>query len=324
MIWGADCKRLILNKNTKIWLNYLIGIAISSALLWGIYLQIKKQVSSIDTDTWLEQGITSYLILSILLMPLNLGIEAYKWKILANTAQPISYKDAFKSVLGGIALSLVTPNRIGEYPGRILYLKRKNTVRLISVAILAAFAQFLTVFIFGNVGLVYYNFRFPGNVQLIILAASLVATILVALIFFHFERWAKLFERVKWLKRFKTYGHLLRRFTVKEQLLVLGLSGLRFIVFTAQYLILLHWMNINLSALDGLCMAFLFFWAIAVIPSIALAELGIRGQISLFLFHKFSQNTMGILAATIGLWGINLIIPAVIGCILLIRMRVVR
>ena len=116
----------------------------------------------------------------------------------------------------------------------------------------------------------------------------------------------------------------MQRFTRMEQLNVLGLSMLRFLVFTAQYLLLLRWMNIPLSCSEGLFTAFLFFWAIAVIPSFALAELGIRGQVSLFLFHNFSNNTMGILVATLGLWFINLVIPALVGSVMLIRMRLLR
>jgi hypothetical protein len=313
-----------LNKNTKIRLNYLIGAVISVILLYSLYLQIQKQLTHVDPGVLFNSGLTPFLVLAVLLMPLNIAIEAFKWKILADVAQPTSYKDAFKSVLGGIAFSIITPNRIGEYPGRILYMKRKNTIRLISVAILAAFAQFLTLFIFGIIGLLYYNARFPGTMALITLIAAVIILIIIALVFLRFESWSGYFEYLSWFRRFQTYGHLLKRFTTTLQLQVLGLSAIRFLVFTVQYLILLRWMDIPVSPVEGLCTAFLFFWAIAVIPSIALAELGIRGQVSLFLFHNFSTNTMGILAATIGLWCINLVIPAVVGSILLIRMRILR
>lgn len=324
MIRGGCCKGLNLNKNTKIWLNYLIGTTISAVLLWGIYAQAQKQFSQVDSDAWLGSGISFYLILCILLMPVNLGIETCKWKILASSAQPISYKESLKSLLGGIAISLITPNRIGEYPGRILYLQPKNTIRLISVSVLGAFAQFVNLFLFGIMGLIFYNIHFPGDWQKMVLAGSVLVFLFTVVVFFRFEYMAKYFEHLSWFRRFNTYSYLLKRFTLKEQLTILGLSGIRFMVFTAQYLILLRWMNITFSPVEGFCMAALFFWAIAVIPSIALAELGIRGQVSLFLFHNFSENTIGILAATIGLWCINLVIPAIVGSILLIRMRLLR
>lgn len=325
MILEGCCKRkIILNKTTKIWLNYAIGALISGILLWSIYLQIEKQLNGVQYNSWLDTGLTSYLMLAILLMPVNLGIETYKWKMMAGTAQAISMLEAFKSILGGIALSIVTPNRIGEYPGRILYLKKKNTIRLISVSILAAFSQFLTLFFFGIIGLIYYNIHYPGFWPQIVLCSAILVLTVIVLIFFRFEHWSKYLEHIRWFRRFQTYGYLLKRFTYKEQLIILALSATRYVVFTAQYLILLRWMNMNLSPAEGFCTAFLFFWAIAVIPSIALAELGIRGKVSLFLFGHFSQNTIGILTATVGLWLINLVIPAIAGSVLLIRLRVLR
>jgi hypothetical protein len=257
-------------------------------------------------------------------MPLNLSIEGLKWKILASSAQPIRYIEALKSVLAGISLSVITPNRIGEYPGRIIYLKRKNSVRLISVAVLAAVAQFITLFSFGILGLVYYNIHFPGTWQKAILAVAIIMLIAIVFVFFRFEHWSRYIEHIRWLKKLRTYGSIVRRFTLSEQFKVLGLSALRFVVFTTQYLLLLRWMNIPLSLTAGFCTASLFFWAIAVIPSIALAELGIRGKVGLFLFHSFSSNSLGIVTATLGLWGMNLVVPAIAGTFLLMRIRLLK
>jgi hypothetical protein len=62
----------------------------------------------------------------------------------------------------------------------------------------------------------------------------------------------------------------------------------------------------------------------AVIPTIALAELGTRGEVSLYLFHHFSSNTIGILGATLAIWFLNLVIPSIAGSLLLLRMRLLR
>lgn len=310
-----------MNKNRKIWLNSLIGIGISAILVYSLWLQIEKQLSHFGGHSWWEEGNTTFLLIGILIMPVNLSLEVLKWKLLAGSAQPLSTAQAWKSYFAGIAISLVTPNRIGEYPGRILFLKRKNTIRLISVAILGAFAQFFALFLYGTIGLVYYNIAFPGYWQKLLLVTCLFIIIVVAACYFYFEKWIVYFERIKWLRRLGTYKELIRRFTTKEQLQVLAISLLRFAVYTVQYLVLLNWMNIPFPFVSGFLMACLYFWSLAVIPSIAFAELGVRGQVSLFLFHHFSENTIGILAATVGLWSINLILPALIGSILLLRVR---
>ncbi|MBS1688298.1 MAG: flippase-like domain-containing protein [Bacteroidetes bacterium] len=314
----------MLNKSTKIWLNYTLGGVISAVLLWSIYVQVNKQLHSVDASIWQQTGPDIFIWLCVLLMPVNLLLETRKWHILAHSAQPLSFRQAFTSYLAGLAFSIITPNRIGEYPGRILYLKRKNTFRLISVSVLGAVAQLLTVFIFGLVGLIYYNIAFPGPFEKTVLLSCLIVTAGIALIYWRFEAWMPLLGNIRWLRKFNIYGQLLKRFSSKEQLTILGISLLRYGVFTAQYLFFLRWMNVNMPLGEGYCMAALFFWAIGVIPSIALAELSERGQVSLFLFHHFSPNTLGILGATLGIWLLNLIIPSIVGSILLLRMRLLR
>ncbi len=301
----------------------MIGLVISAVLFYSLWLQVQAQLAKLDGTEW-WRGDTGYLIVGLLLMPLNLSVEVFKWKRLAATTQSITTLQAWKSYLAGIALSFLTPNRIGEYPGRILFLKRKNTTRLISVSILGAFAQFITLFIYGLAGLIYYNIAFPGYWQKILLFLCLFSIFFLLVLFFHFEKWIGNFERWKWLRRFQTYGMLMRKFTTQEQLEILGLSMLRFTIFTIQYLMLFKWMGIPLLNTEGFLIASIYFWSIAVIPSFAFAELGVRGQVSLFLFQPYTQNTIGILTATVGLWCINLILPALIGSILLLRVRLLK
>lgn len=313
-----------MNKTTKIRLNYGLGIAITILLFWSLYRQLKTQLAGVNPQEWWPEDTWHFLLLSLLLVPLNLGIEARKWQRLAGSALSLTYGEAVKSLLGGIAFSMITPNRIGEYPGRILFLSRKNSTRLISVSVLGGCSQLLAVLIFGLLGLVYYNLRFPGLWPAVLLAGSFLVTTLVWLFYWRFERWAPYLERLRWLRKFRMYGQMLGRFSPQQQLEILALALVRFVIFTLQYYLMLRWMGIMIPVTDGFLLGSLFFWAMAVIPSIALAELGIRGEVSLFLFHTFTTNKLGILTATIGLWGVNLVIPALIGSILLLRLKLLR
>ena len=312
-----------MNKTTKIALNYSLGILITALLLWSLYRQVSTQLKGMQ-GSWWPQGTTHWLILALALLPVNLGIEAGKWRILAGSATPLTFRQSLKSILGGIAFSIITPNRIGEYPGRILFLSRKNSTRLISVSVLGGCSQLLTVLIFGVLGLIYYAVKFPAPLVFFLLAGCILMAFAVGLFYWRFERWAPLLERIQWLRKFRMYGQMLGRFTVREQLVILGLALLRFTVFTLQYYLMLRWMGVNIPLPDGFLLCALFFWAMAVIPSIALAELGIRGEVSIFLFHTFTANKLGLLTATFGLWAINLVIPAFIGSILLLRLKWVR
>lgn len=254
-------------------------------------------------------------------MFVNTSLEGFKWFLLARSVQPVSYRRAFASYLAGVAFSIVTPNRIGEYPGRILYLGGGNTFRFINVSVLGVMAQLASVYMFGLCGLIYYNIAFPAFVAKMALAGCLLANVFIIIVYWQFEAWLPAMAKISWLRRFSVYGRLLNRVTTRKQLGILAISALRFAIFTAQYLFLLRWMNVYMPLPQGFCMSALFFWVMAVIPSVALTELGVRGAVSLFLFRHFSDNLAGMAAASAGIWLLNLIIPSVLGSVLIGRMK---
>jgi hypothetical protein len=63
------------------------------------------------------------------------------------------------------------------------------------------------------------------------------------------------------------------------------------------------------------------FLALAVIPSIALMEVGLRGEVSLRLVGLFSANSLGIGLTSVTIWFMNLILPALIGTLLLLNIN---
>ena len=313
-----------MNKNTKIWLKYVAGAAILLLLLWRIYVQVSKQLSGINAHAWTNTGPTGYLALCICLMFVNVLIESRKWYLLSSSVEPISYRQALSGYLAGMAFSLITPNRIGDYPGRILYAGKKNTLNYISVSIVGVVSQLSAIFLFGLMGLIYYNIAYPALIAKVALGACVAGNIFIAVVYAKFDAWWPALVNIQWLKRFTLYGRLLARVSVRRQIVVFALSLLRFGVFTAQYLFLLKWMNVNMPTGAGYCMAALFFWVLAVIPSIALTDLGVRGNAGIYLFQHFSTNIIGILAATSGIWLLNLVLPSIIGSVLIMRMKLLR
>ncbi|MBO7227782.1 MAG: flippase-like domain-containing protein [Bacteroidales bacterium] len=89
------------------------------------------------------------MILAIFLLPLNWFLESIKWKVILSNLEKISTFTAFKSVLSGITVGFFTPNRIGEYPGRVVYISNKNKVPSIALGFVGSLAQTLVILICG-------------------------------------------------------------------------------------------------------------------------------------------------------------------------------
>jgi hypothetical protein len=65
------------------------------------------------------------------------------------------------------------------------------------------------------------------------------------------------------------------------------------------------------------------FLVLAIAPTVAfLTDLGIRARASIELVQFFSSNVVGILATSLSVWLINLVIPALIGSLLILGIRI--
>ena len=87
----------------------------------------------------------------------------------------------------------------------------------------------------------------------------------------------------KW-KRFKSYVAVFKKYSNKELSRALMYSLIRYLIFNVQFYLLLRILGVNLPFIHSLFLTSALYYALTIIPTIALTELGIRGSLSLFLF----------------------------------------
>src|SRR5436305_13315699 len=84
----------------------------------------------------------------------NCAIEAVKWEISIHNIQPFRFLTSFKAVLSGVSFSVNTPNRVGEYLGRVLYVHEGHRLRVISLTIVCSMSQLIITLVAGTVALI--------------------------------------------------------------------------------------------------------------------------------------------------------------------------
>ena len=319
----------MLSKSSKKIINYGFGSLLFIWLCYSLYVQLTRQD---NLHLSLEQMGRSLrtnwpaVLLVLLLMFLNWGIEARKWQLLVRPFESFTYRKAYYSILAGVAISIITPNRVGEYGGRILFLRSGSRWKGASVTGVGSLSQFITTMLFGVIGLLYFIGRFgafPVSGQnlrvweVLILGVAVVLLVAALLLYFHLDKLTGVFYRIKWLRRFRYFVRVIDTFSNRQLVHVLALSITRYLVFSAQYLILLQVLGADLIWWQGFLLLFLIYLCLALIPTIAIAELGIRGELSIWILGLVATNHVAILAATFGIWLINLLIPAIMGSILL-------
>lgn len=342
MIFDGLCKVKIIfehmfrtNKNIKIFFNYVLGPLLGVWLFYSLYQQVKAQphlqesLQLIKQAPFGEQAWKFWLV--IILAFVNWGLEAKKWQILMKTLQPINYFVAFKGVLAGITLSLNTPNRIGEYGGRVLYVNDGNKLKSVSLSIAGSICQLTITVLMGCGGLIFLLITQSGNGTPImglslfwikvLLSLSVFATLILLLFLFRLSWIIKIFEKVPKLAKYVQYISVLDDFTPKLLLRLLILSLLRYLVFVIQYIFLLQVLQVYINWQQGFWLLTILYLVMTIVPSFAIADLGIRGKFSTELLSLYSANTIGILGTTFGIWFINLFIPALAGSYFIIRKR---
>jgi len=315
----------------KKWLNYVAGPLLFIAIAFSIYKQLSSQQDLAQHWQQLVQNIREHgtvpLICIVLLMLLNWSIEALKWQQLVNHLMPIGWWKALLGVLAGVSFTMLTPNRMGEFLGRVLYLPDGSRMKAATLTAMSSMSQLIITMTAGIMGILYWyssNVLPADGEQLlmrILLFGTLLACIAVLLLYFNAGWMVRWMEKWPAAMKYAPIVHAVGEINRFELLKILGLAALRYIVFLIQYVLVFMALQLPIHWLDAIAATAILFLILAVVPSISLAELGIRGKVSLLVFGWYCQQAVGILLAAAVIWFINIILPALAGSLILLGVK---
>ncbi len=282
-----------------------------------------------DSRPWSASTLWLLLLLAVLSFSHWL-MEAVKWRLLAGKLEQISLAGAFRGVLVGVSLGMITPKRSGEYAGRALLLKEGNRLSGMVAQAAGSLAQLMVTLTGGMIalGLLCAGLAgpdaFSGPDPWLWLSGAGVFMVLL---------WV-----VLWLVRgpFCRYaarpgsGKRLRSLLVVRQLsrsdfgLLLLISAARYTVFVVQFALLLQLFGTPLGPLLAFALLAIIFLVMNFIPVSALAEVGVKGSVALVVVpvvytsgpYSVADAGLAVTAAVMALWLINLALPALAGALL--------
>ncbi len=320
-------------KRTKLYKTYNIiirsVIIITSFTFLYFQLFVKQDFNNLlnDISNILNTSNNWWLIiLSLALMPINWSLEALKWKLLLKNKEEISFGLSLKAIFSGASISAVSPNRTGDYFGRIFVLKGTKFWEGVFITIIGSYAQTITTLLFG--GMAVFAFLTPALVSnenldssrlLIFQYTYVILLSIFILLYFRISLISKMIPP-KW-KRIHKYVNIFINYKFNQLFTALSISILRYIVFSFQFYLLLIAVGINsFSPFEALLFTSSVFLINTIRPSIALLEIGIRGSVAIFVLNLFLSETEinlylenAVLLASSLLWLINIILPAIIG-----------
>jgi len=318
-----------LTPRTKKILSYLLKASILVLAIWFIYHRILKNHDNLNNFRNLTAHVTynkvvGTLALLVLLMIVNWVLESLKWWHLTRILAPVSVWKAIEAVFCGLTWAVFTPNRIGEYGGRVMFLPNRKRIQGVFAMAVGSVGQNVRTNVLGAGASVWFLYSFIHLNSWLMLAITVVAAVFMALMltcYFHIQWFVSLLNSIKFLKKYHRFFDIMGKYQTGELLNIMWFCLARFFVFTFQYYLIIHLLVPAIPIWQMSLIMFVFFFIQSAIPSLDLIDIGVRSMTADTLFGYVTTQHVAIVVAVSLIYIINLIVPALIGTIFVFKLK---
>jgi len=299
------------------WLAYSVFKEISSQK--DLLLYVDRLYNSLNEYTFL------LIMLVLFFMFVQWIIEAKKWQLLLSGTINLSLFKSLKMIFMGISFSIATPNRVGEFVGRIFHLPKEARLQGTGFTFIGNFAQLIATCLVGAIGInlidihllfqEYTAFHFP---VFMIQMLSLFLAVFLLFIYFKAGIFFSWIAALRYMKRWK--DQLIQLSILPSSLLlkVLCWSLSRYGIFLLQYWLMFEAVDLSLEFIQMSIAISVLLLMLSIVPTISLVELGLRWQLSILLFAPLTSNVVSLTMVVTLIWLLNMILPAGIGAVLML------
>ena len=308
--------------------EWLVALAALAYLVWRLatyddYASLWAALQQMGWPQWIA------LIACVLLMPVNMALEAWRWYSLMNEgineltserikeltserikelkSERLSFREANRQVYYSKLAGLITPWRLGEYPSRGLLMSNQQSevssqkalwARVLSMGAVGSATMTAAIVLAGVVALVFSPqvLTYLGDSYLYALVA--VAVVLGGLMLLMPKALRK-YAEVNQDLILRSIGQSLVRLAcwcVQLALVLYALgaiSDFRFLIHSERLL--------QISNLP------IYYLLVTITPNVPVVEVGVRGAWAIFVFGSVQAGLAGVL-----LWVINTLLPCAI------------
>lgn len=310
----------------------IIGLLIKATILLLVALVLYRKLNNHENlktfnRLMYELGTETLiwtLTLIVFLMFVNWFLEAIKWRYLCRHIERISLWKAIEAVFCGLTWAVFTPNRIGEYGGRVMFLKpRKRIFGVVAMGI-GALAQLVLTSVAGSLSVAWFIGRFfdiGAWASLGVWMLAVIYAMFFLLLYFNVRWIDRLVRRVGFMRKLYRFFALLNRYKKRELRIVFLQSIARFTVFTSQYCILMVVLIPDIEFVSMLLMIFILFFVQAALPTLDLFDFGLRSVTASYLYSHITTHDIAVMAIASCIWFINLILPAILGSVFVLKIN---
>ena len=222
------------------YLSIIIKIVIVFFSFYFIYHQLVENKSfeelniSVLIDTVKKNKV--YLVGVILMMFLNWLVEALKWRYMISKIENISIMTAYRAIFTGITVSTFTPNRIGEYGGRVFCLEQGDRIKAVFITVLCSMSQLLVTILYGSISLFILFDEILIDKTFLSVSLLILLNLFLLFSYFNISHIVNFLGKFKLINSFKKYLEVLVMYNFKDLLLRLYIQILDILFFHSSLL----------------------------------------------------------------------------------------
>ena len=252
-------------------------------------------------ETFRSMGMPQLLaiILCVALMPVNMALEAWRWKTLV----PMSWREANRQVYYSKLAGLITPWRLGEYPARGVLMEQSEIsnlnseiskdslwTKVLSMGAVGSATMTAAIVLAGCVGIAFSPavLTILGNSYLYVLGGVVLVLAVVYALF------------PKALKNYVALNYPLLLESTMQSLV-------RLACWCVQLGLVLYALGAMSNVKCQMSNVLIYFLLVTVTPNVPIAEVGVRGAWAITLFGSVNAGFAGVF-----LWTINTLLPCLI------------
>lgn len=235
------------------WLNQLIKLVLFVALGTLLYRQVLHNADLMHFFNEFRQGfsVKGWILLAavVMLTFVNWGIETIKWRLLILKLRPITWRKCIKAYSSALPFSLFTPNRVGEFGGRVMAISQNRLPALVS-SLVGSFSQIVVNITLGALGMMAFLLIWQApHLYVMAVFVLLTLTLIVALhiAYYNLEVWSNLLHRVRILQKISHYIDIVKRYSSSDLFRLQALSASRYLVYSLQYVLMLMIFGVHLG-----------------------------------------------------------------------------
>jgi len=320
----------------------IIKLVVTLGLCFGFYNQlfVRNDINDLWDALLTQIGVAPIwiLILVIVLMPANLLLEAIKFRLLLPEEIRPSLSNALRRVCAGLSVGLFTPNRVGEYLGRLTGTQSNERVATVAATLLGGMAQWVPLL--GGGVICAFGFSYLDTFEIASSWSYGSALFFCAILLTLFAYLPSVIKRVERLwssfRQNLSLGARMKKFFIQVAYTLRGVRRLaidrpgdvrwalliacvRYLVYLVQLSLAFVFFGLEAGLDVALLGTGMLLFAQTFVPLPAFVQALARVELALLVWATYSPNELGLASASFLIFVLNLGFPALIGLVEILK-----